>query len=129
MDAPVRIDKLNQMMAATDGWRVEKTEAVKTSAAAEGWRLKSEVAGFKPMSCYKRPAAAAPLPEALQWIFSDGLASVSLFIEAYDRQRHVQEGLFASGATHTLTRADAGLVADGGGGSAAADAAGVRARP
>jgi sigma-E factor negative regulatory protein RseB len=105
MDAPVRIDKLNQMMAATDGWRVEKTEAVKTSAAIEGWHLKSEVAGFRPVSCYKRPAAAAPLPEgSMQWIFSDGLASVSLFVETYDRQRHAHEGLFSSGATQTLTR-------------------------
>jgi sigma-E factor negative regulatory protein RseB len=47
----------------------------------------------------------APAPDGtLQWIFSDGLAAVSLFVEAYDRQRHVQEGLFSSGATQTLTR-------------------------
>ena len=105
LDAPVRADKLSQMMAATGGWRVEKIETVKTSAAAEGWQLKSEVAGFKPVSCYKRPAALAPLPEgSMQWIFTDGLASVSLFVEAYDRQRHVHEGLFSSGATQTLTR-------------------------
>lgn len=105
LDAPVRIEKLTQMMGATDGWRVEKSDAVKTTAAAEGWRLKSEVAGFKPVSCYRRPAAGAPIPEGtLQWVFSDGLAAVSLFIEAYDRHRHLQEGVFASGATQTLTR-------------------------
>ena len=51
------------------------------------------------MSSYKRPAEGV-----LQWIFSDGLASVSIFVEEYDRQRHQQEGVFASGATHTLTR-------------------------
>jgi sigma-E factor negative regulatory protein RseB len=105
LDAPVRVDKLSQMMAATDGWRVEKIETVKTSAAAEGWQLKSEVAGFKPVSCYKRPASVAPLPDgSMHWIFTDGLASVSLFVEAYDRVRHVHEGLFSSGATQTLTR-------------------------
>jgi hypothetical protein len=49
------------------------------------------VAGFKPMSCYKRPAEGV-----LQWIFSDGLASVSLFVEPFDRQRHQQEGVFAA---------------------------------
>jgi sigma-E factor negative regulatory protein RseB len=103
LDAPVRIDKLNQMMGATEGWRVEKAEAVKTTAAAEGWQLKTAVAGFKPVSCYRRPAAAAP-EGTLQWIFSDGLAAVSLFVEAYDRQRHVNEGVFSSGATQTLTR-------------------------
>ena len=99
LDAPVRMDRLSQMMAVPEGWRVEKAEAVKTTAAAEGWALKAPIAGFKPMSCYKRPTEGV-----LQWIFSDGLASVSLFVESYDKQRHQQEGVFASGATHTLTR-------------------------
>lgn len=100
LDAPVRMDKLAQMMASTDGYRVEKTDVVKTTAAAEGWSLKTAVAGFKPMSCYKRRGSE----NTMQWIFSDGLASVSLFVEPYDRQRHAQEGLFAPiGATQTLT--------------------------
>ncbi|MBI2770074.1 MAG: MucB/RseB C-terminal domain-containing protein [Burkholderiales bacterium] len=105
LDAPVRMEKLAQMMASTDGWRVEKADAARTTAAAEGWAMKASVAGFKPMSCYKRPAGGPSAPEnTMQWIFSDGLASVSLFVEPYDRQRHAQEGLFAAGATHTLTR-------------------------
>jgi sigma-E factor negative regulatory protein RseB len=99
LDAPVRMDRLAQMMAVPAGWRIEKPDAVKTTAAAEGWELKAPVAGFKPMSCYKRPGDGI-----LQWIFSDGLASVSVFVEPYDRQRHQQEGVFASGSTHTLTR-------------------------
>lgn len=100
LDAPVRMDRLAQMMASTEGYRVEKADAVKTTAAAEGWSLKTAVAGFKSMSCYKRPASE----NTMQWIFSDGLASVSLFVEPYDRQRHTQEGLFAAvGATQTLT--------------------------
>jgi sigma-E factor negative regulatory protein RseB len=57
------------------------------------------VAGFRSMSSYKLPAEGA-----LQWTFSDGLASVSLFVEDYDAGRHTQEGVFASGATHTLVR-------------------------
>jgi sigma-E factor negative regulatory protein RseB len=106
LDVPLKIDKLAQMMAAApEGWRIEKSDAVKTTAAAEGWALRTAVPGFRPMSCYKRGAAAAAGPAGtMQWIFSDGLASVSLFVEAYDRQRHQQEGLFAAGATQTLTR-------------------------
>ena len=100
LDAPVRMDRLAQMMASTDGYRVEKADVVKTTAVAEGWILRAAVAGFKPMSCYRRPAAE----NTMQWIFSDGVASVSLFVEPYDRQRHTQEGLFAAvGATQTLT--------------------------
>lgn len=102
LDAPVRADKLSQMMTATGGWRIEKADTVKCSAAVEGWQLRAAVPGFKAVSCYKRPAGASPEGN-LQWIFSDGLAAVSLFVEAYDARRHQQEGLFASGATQTLT--------------------------
>ncbi|MCJ0764299.1 MucB/RseB C-terminal domain-containing protein [Variovorax terrae] len=105
IDAPVKFDKLAQMMGNTEGYKVERPELVKTTAAAEGWVLKSPVPGFKPMSCYKRPTTGGAVPDStMQWVFSDGLASVSLFVEAYDRQRHGQEMLLAMGATQTLTR-------------------------
>lgn len=102
-DAPVRMDKLAQMMGQTEGYRVEKAEQVRTTPAAEGWALKAQVPGFKSMSCWRRAAAGAA-EAVLQWVFSDGLASVSLFVEPYDRQRHGAEGVMAMGATHTLTR-------------------------
>lgn len=104
MDVPVKMDKLAQMMASTDGYKVQKADPVKTTADAQGWLLKTPVAGFKPMGCYKRPAASNGRDDAMQWIFSDGLASVSLFVEAYDRQRHVHEVLLSMGATQTLSR-------------------------
>ena len=106
LDAPVKMDKLLQMMGKIDGYRVEKPVLVKTNASAEGWVLKAPVAGFKPMSCYKRPATANPAPgeEPLQWIFSDGLASVSIFVEPFDRQRHERESSLSMGATQTITR-------------------------
>ena len=49
-----------QMMAAPDGWRVEKAEAVEDHRGRRrlGAR-RPPVAGFKPMSCYKRPAGGA----------------------------------------------------------------------
>lgn len=107
IDAPVKMDKLVQMMGKTEGYRVEKPVLVKTTASAEGWALKVPVAGFKSMSCYKRPVAAvngAPAGEPLQWIFSDGLASVSIFVEPLDRQRQYRESTLSMGATQTMTR-------------------------
>ena len=108
LDAPVKMDKLLQMMSKVDGYRVEQPVLVKTTASAEGWILKTTVAGFKPMSCFKRPASiaqSAPVSdEPMQWVFSDGLASVSLFVEPFDRQRHAKEASLSMGATHTLTR-------------------------
>ena len=106
LDAPVSMDKLIQSMGRLEGYRVEKPLLVKTTASAEGWLLKTPVAGFNSMSCYKRPATGAAMTGAapLQWIFSDGLASVSIFIEPLDRQRHTQESNLSLGATQTMTR-------------------------
>lgn len=107
LDAPVRADKLLHMMARVDGYRVEQPVLVKTTAGAEGWFLKVPVAGFQPMSCYKRPAvvtSSASNEDPLQWIFSDGLASVSLFVEPFDRLRHDKASSMSMGATQTMTR-------------------------
>lgn len=107
MDAPVKMDKLLQMMGKVDGLRVEQPTLVKTTASAEGWYLPASVAGFKPISCYKRPASTGTTSvteDSMQWVFSDGLASVSLFVESYDRQRHNKESGMSMGATYTLTR-------------------------
>ena len=109
IDAPVKMSALARMMGDTAGYKVIATELVKTTPAAEGWALKSPVAGFKPMNCYKRPMAAEggahdASDNTLQWVFSDGLASVSLFVETYDPKRHTQEAHLTMGATQMLTR-------------------------
>ncbi|WP_394789486.1 MucB/RseB C-terminal domain-containing protein [Rhodoferax sp.] len=107
LDAPVKMEKLGQMMANTVGYRVETSAMVKTTALSEGWVLKNVVPGFQPMSCFRRSLSGAPAgtPDGtVQWVFSDGLASVSLFVEAFEPQRHLQEGATAVGATQSLTR-------------------------
>lgn len=107
LDVPVSMTKLTQMMGNLDGYRLVKSELQKTTALAEGWQLRALPPGYKPINCYKRPsikADGANSESSLQWIFSDGLASVSLFVETFDRTRHLQEGRAASGATHSITR-------------------------
>ncbi|MES2687464.1 MAG: MucB/RseB C-terminal domain-containing protein [Pseudomonadota bacterium] len=104
MDAPVKIEKLAQMMNKVDGYKVERSDLVKTTASAEGWALKKPVAGFKPMSCHKRPRGAQADEAPMQWVFSDGLASVSIFVEPFDGKRHGRESRMSLGATQSLTR-------------------------
>ena len=111
LESPLKMDRLLQMMGKVDGYRVEQSTLVKTTAAAEGWRLKLPVAGFKSVSFYKRlsaKAAGAPaahaMAEPLQWIFSDGLASVSVFVAPSDLQRPADDAILSLGATQTLTR-------------------------
>ncbi|MES2530822.1 MAG: MucB/RseB C-terminal domain-containing protein [Pseudomonadota bacterium] len=105
LDAPVKAHALAQMMSNTAGYRVEKSELERTTPVAEGWALKTPVPGFKPVNCYRRALDGAAKPErTMQWTFSDGLASVSLFIEPFDAQRASREETLVLGATHTLTR-------------------------
>lgn len=107
LDAPVKMDKLTRQMEKMQGYRAEKEEFKKTTAIAEGWQLSSPVAGFMPMSCLLRahmPGGKIEQGKTLQWVFSDGLASVSLFVEEFDGGRHQREGSQTMAATHSLTQ-------------------------
>lgn len=107
LDAPVNMAKLAKLMGNTEGYKLERPEMVKTSAASEGWLLKQPVPGFKAMTCYKRQVGKTEngqIENAMQWIFSDGLASVSVFAEGFDRNRHTHEGASVFGATRSLTK-------------------------
>jgi sigma-E factor negative regulatory protein RseB len=109
MDVPIDRAEMLQAMARTDGYRVERAEMQTTSAAAQGWTLRSEVPGFKPVGCYQRPttageAATRSEKTTMQWVFSDGLATVSVFVEAFDAQRHGREGVRAlGGVSHAMS--------------------------
>lgn len=102
LDAPVRMDALVRQMENTAGYKVVQPEWRKTTPEAQGWRLKAEVPGFQPMNCYVRAEPAAS--STVQWVFSDGLASVSLFLETFDAKRHTKEKTAAEGAIHSVSR-------------------------
>jgi len=97
LDAPVKMEKLAAMMNNTAGLKLEQVDMIKTTAIAQGWTMSRGVPGFASMNCFKRP-------DTMQWIFSDGLATVSLFIERFDRKRHAHEGVWSMGATQTLAK-------------------------
>ena len=97
LDAPVKMEKLAAMMNNTAGLKLEQVDMIKTTAIAQGWTMSRGVPGFASMNCFKRP-------DTMQWIFSDGLATVSLFIEPFDRKRHAHEGVWSMGATQTLAK-------------------------
>jgi sigma-E factor negative regulatory protein RseB len=105
LGAPVSMPALISQMNNKQGFKVERRGMVKTTAAAEGWALRAQVPGYKPTGCHRRADANGQAADnAMQWVFSDGLASVSLFVEPFDAKRHTQEGVANVGATNTLTR-------------------------
>ena len=106
LDAPVSMARLASMMSATEGYQVQRLAMVKTSAEAAGWVLKVPVPGFEATGVYVRPGPVADgrREDTLQWIFSDGLATVSLFIEPFDARRHTQAEALSTGTTQLLMR-------------------------
>ena len=61
----------------TDGWKVEEAAHRPVDLKEQGWRLVPP-SGFKPLYTVRRPMTSGP---ALQAVYSDGLASLSVFIE------------------------------------------------
>ena len=109
LNAPVQMARLMAQMDNTPGYRVRQARLVNTTAEQEGWLQKAPVPGFRPMSCNKRADASlvGGNGTTLQCVFSDGLASVSLFIEPFDAARHTaarQAAPPAMGATHVLVQ-------------------------
>jgi sigma-E factor negative regulatory protein RseB len=101
-------DTVLQPLRKLDGLRVLRPAQVATPLEAQGWTLNRPVAGFRLVSCVKRPVdAQAALdgtgqPEVTQAVYSDGLTHVSLFIEPRDPARHRQDLQAQFGATHSL---------------------------
>lgn len=90
-------EKLAETMHKLDGYRIERPTMTRTNAQAEGWSLRQELPGFRSVSYVRRAQIG-------QWIFSDGLATVSMFMEPVDATKPRREGQYAMGATQGLTR-------------------------
>lgn len=106
LNASVRAEQLSRMMDSTEGFKVVAPAVVNTTAQAEGWILRQPVAGFIAVSCHRRSVSASEnAPSVLQCLYSDGLASVSLFFESFDSQRHPAEPQVSGmGATQLLAQ-------------------------
>lgn len=99
---------VTRIASGLDGFRISRPTQQSTRLNDEGWLLARPVAGFELVGCVKRQfdalrSAASAAPPLLQAVFSDGLAHVSLFVEAYDKRRHKNEIVAHLGATTTVT--------------------------
>jgi sigma-E factor negative regulatory protein RseB len=106
IDVAARPDAVLQPMNQLDGFRVVHPKLSSTDLATEGWSL-NEFAGFKLVSCVKRPvhrkaAESNPDDQVVQTVYSDGLTHISVFIEPL-RGGNRTAGTSSFGATHTLT--------------------------
>jgi sigma-E factor negative regulatory protein RseB len=106
LGASVSMQALEQRMKNTEGY-VVKPRALKKSTWPPYVRLKPEsILGFSAMSCYQRAETDAPaLAARAHCIFSDGLASVSVFVEPIRADAPFTPTQTQRGATQVVTQA------------------------
>jgi sigma-E factor negative regulatory protein RseB len=78
---------------------MQPEETVTPAIAESGWVVAQLPPGFRKMHQVKRSVPGKSVP-VHHLIFSDGMASVSLFVEAYDRNRPATLGYARHGATN-----------------------------
>lgn len=83
-------DMVAQALRGTGDYQVEHMRATPTTSRAQGWTLSKPPPGFKSVGIYQRRLLLRAKPvEVTQWLFTDGLASVSLFGgSTADTQQH-----------------------------------------
>ena len=133
MSVPVSAQQMSAMMNDVVGFRVLKAHREITTMQAHGWQLPVQVDGFVLLECSQQHAGvqepgSQPQPQSqqqqqqqqqqsptdhppsmVQCVYSDGLASISLFLERHVREQRANEGqAMRLGATHTLTGRVAG---------------------
>jgi len=93
----VRPSQVKTSHVNTRGWRIENASA--TANEPSGWKAGWLPGGFKPVRTVKRvlgrPENAGEPREVIQLVFSDGLAGISVFIEAWSPRHEslpVQQG-------------------------------------
>lgn len=77
-----RLDLVEQSLRTPPGYTVERMKGVPVALRAAGWALSAPVPGFKTVGVFRRSmTVGGKSSEVLQWLLSDGLASVSIFIQ------------------------------------------------
>jgi len=65
------------------GYAVEQMKVIPVTLQSQGWALSAPVPGFKTVGVFRRSmSVGGKSSEVLQWLLSDGLASVSIFIQS-----------------------------------------------
>lgn len=99
------VEKYQAKLAKRDGgrdWRVANAQVWEASLAESGWKIESTVPGFRKISEMKRGLGGGG--EVGQVVFSDGLSSVSVFVEAAPAGAKAREGIATQGAMNIYRR-------------------------
>lgn len=97
------IFKPNARMKTRD-WRVQQSHAVAGKADDDAWLFRNALPGFRKISGMRRQINA-DAPAGSHWVFSDGMAAISVFIDPLASQKEKPEtGRFTMGAVNVYKR-------------------------
>lgn len=88
---------------STEGWRIERTEQLPIELASRGWHVAAPTGFHKLREVMRSLWGQSAERKAMQAIFTDGLASVSVFIEPASSEPVVETGQ-SSGPTNVYAR-------------------------
>ncbi|HMM54331.1 MAG TPA: MucB/RseB C-terminal domain-containing protein [Candidatus Desulfobacillus sp.] len=84
-----------------EAWRVHNARALQSLTAGKEWQFKASLPGFRKSAGMIRQSTSGQ--EATHFVFSDGLASISVFIEPLAGEK-AEEGSYAAGAVNVYKR-------------------------
>lgn len=93
--------KIQPSYAATEGWHTEKFEVAQTNLSTAGWSVPLPLPGFRKIMEVKRVFGQDH--QVGQMVFSDGLATISVFVENADVPG-MQVGDASQGAINIVSR-------------------------
>lgn len=104
MGSKVNPDLLKSTWADKRGvWQTDSSALQESPAVDSGWYVQSLPSGFRKILEVKRQMSGKPDP-VIQQIYSDGLASVSVFIETAQPNEKMQAGLVQQGNYNLFIR-------------------------
>lgn len=86
----------------TQDWHVQQSRATDSKADEGTWNFRVALPGFRKISGMKRQVRA-DAPPGTHWVFSDGLAAISVFIDPLAASQP-ETGLFRMGAVNVYKR-------------------------
>lgn len=84
-------------------WRIHNARASQSLSTGGNWLFRTQLPGFRKSAGMKRRAMADNGTETIHFMFTDGLASISVFIEPLNNQEGVK-GTYSVGAINVYKR-------------------------
>jgi sigma-E factor negative regulatory protein RseB len=86
-----------------EAWRVHNPQTAQSRPAGGEWQFRAQLPGFRKVAGMKRVMAGQNGTEISHFVFSDGLASISVFIEPLSDQK-IEASTYSVGAINVYKR-------------------------